>query len=665
MDAAIALAIGNANTPVPTPSPPKKRRFTVTNPDPAILEWIPGTNGTTNAVAGGTACGFVNAPLFYSKIGYVEDPPRIKVYVCMRFSKKQDPDTADTLFVHCGGPGSVTECSMGTDDDGMGGGWEGNILTIDQRGLGRSLPSFFNEDCRFPDIEPKDEWDFGRGFPPGISSLNPTPAEELSMRRFLRGAKDRILSCYSHTEFIMKAKGSNNSWNFLEFSGTQDLAYDLNLVRQAIGADKLSLYGISYGTGVAATFATVFTQHVGKFLIDSNMPRNADILTMSTTSAQAQNTNFQRMAYACENYPACKKQFNGQVQVGVEAVFKHLEDGGPDNGIYIATYTNPKTDCCKKCGANGSTSKACGDTCIASSDECQIPAGCACNAAVKKPRPPAYLAQQLYDSEQVANVGGYDLCYGADEPPSTCVWGWIGVLWQKLQAGDAPGFNYVLTKIVPLDTHLQASELRRRRSQAGAVINPACPGYTCALNPGAFTSYTAKLPGHENTAQTLVMSQSAHNSCLNEDEFITAWKTVGGRFKGMNSGWPAHIFAQTYSLTYYFPNERPVAPTGAPLVTGLIMGNIYDFATPYAWTLSQAEAFPSAPLVTTTAMMHGVKYQVNTLDGKDVVKDRRRMCAEYKAEYLRNGTLPGSGTTCMTETSLFSTGGVTPGIAST
>jgi pimeloyl-ACP methyl ester carboxylesterase len=213
--------------------------------------------------------------------------------------------------------------------------------------MGRSLPSFFNEDCRFPDIEPKDEWDFGRGFPPGISSLPPTPAEELSMRRFLRGAKDRILSCWSHTEFIMKAKGSNNSWNFLEFSGTQDLAYDLNLARQAIGADKLSLYGISYGTGVAATFATVYPQLVGKFLIDSNMPRNGDALTMSTTIAQAQNMNFQRMAYACENYPACKQKFNGQVQVGVEAVFKHLDEGGPDNGIYIATYTNTKTGCCK------------------------------------------------------------------------------------------------------------------------------------------------------------------------------------------------------------------------------------------------------------------------------------------------------------------------------
>jgi hypothetical protein len=423
------------------------------------------------------------------------------------------------------------------------------------------------------------------------------------------------------------------------------LVQDVDLFRQAIGADKLSAYGISYGTGVMATFATFFPDRVDKFLIDSNMPRGPSILYLAESTAQAQNANFQRMTYACENNAACKKDFGGEVQEGVEAVFAHLANGGPDNYVYFATYNDSET-----------------------------------NTTVRKARPPSYLAQALYDAEQQANVKNRGLCYPNEKggrEPATCAWGWIGLLWRSLKAGDDEAFNKALTTIVPLDRRLAATALRRRRSQqsdggnndasydddyddadGNNENNPACPGYACALKSGGVTSDApmGSPAGYENTAQSLVLAQSCSNSCLNEDEFITAWKTIGARFTGMGSGWPAHMFAQSYALTYYFPNSRPVSPSGTPNLTGLIMGNIYDFATPYEWTQTQAEGFPSASLVTTTAMMHGVygaRGPVDTLDGDEVVTDPARVCGAYKTLYLMNGTLPRPGTTCLTDSSLF------------
>lgn len=68
-----------------------------------------------------------------------------------------------------------------------------------------------------------------------------------------------------------KEDGTTVPLHFLEYSGTRQLAEDLYRFMILIEAEKLSLYGISYGTNVMGTFATVFPSLVDKFVIDSNM----------------------------------------------------------------------------------------------------------------------------------------------------------------------------------------------------------------------------------------------------------------------------------------------------------------------------------------------------------------------------------------------------------
>ena len=78
--------------------------------------------------------------------------------------------------------------------------------------------------------------------------------------------------------------GTIYSYHFLEYSGTRQLVEDLNLFRQVIGAEKLSLYGISYGTQVMATFATMFPENVDKFIIDSNVSPRSNLLILPKNS---------------------------------------------------------------------------------------------------------------------------------------------------------------------------------------------------------------------------------------------------------------------------------------------------------------------------------------------------------------------------------------------
>ena len=126
----------------------------------------------------------------------------------------------------------------------------------------RSYPSFAHPECEYADYSlPINELEYTKD----------------AIQDILDAQKTVVQDCWSCEEcgFFMegttKDDGTTVTLHFLEYSGTLQLAEDLSRFMDLIEADKLSLYGVSYGTNVMATFATVFPSHVDKFVIDSNM----------------------------------------------------------------------------------------------------------------------------------------------------------------------------------------------------------------------------------------------------------------------------------------------------------------------------------------------------------------------------------------------------------
>jgi pimeloyl-ACP methyl ester carboxylesterase len=67
------------------------------------------------------------------------------------------------------------------------------------------------------------------------------------------------------------------------FYTTRDSVEDIEAVRQAVGADKLSLYGVSYGTKVALGYAVAHPDHVERLVLDSTVPLSGpDPFALST-----------------------------------------------------------------------------------------------------------------------------------------------------------------------------------------------------------------------------------------------------------------------------------------------------------------------------------------------------------------------------------------------
>jgi pimeloyl-ACP methyl ester carboxylesterase len=56
------------------------------------------------------------------------------------------------------------------------------------------------------------------------------------------------------------------------FYGTADHAADLDAVRASLGFDKVTIYGVSYGTKLALAYASAFPTHVAGLVLDSVLP---------------------------------------------------------------------------------------------------------------------------------------------------------------------------------------------------------------------------------------------------------------------------------------------------------------------------------------------------------------------------------------------------------
>ena len=89
------------------------------------------------------------------------------------------------------------------------------------------------------------------------------------------------MDCWNYPGFKLEAlqdDGTLSPFRFLEYSGTRQLAEDIERVRRLFGDQKLSVYGISYGTVVMGIYATVFSQNINLMVLDGSVDPNSDIV---------------------------------------------------------------------------------------------------------------------------------------------------------------------------------------------------------------------------------------------------------------------------------------------------------------------------------------------------------------------------------------------------
>jgi pimeloyl-ACP methyl ester carboxylesterase len=134
--------------------------------------------------------------------------------------------------------------------------------------------------------------------------------------------------------------------SILPYLGTAQAVEDLELFRSLIGDELFWLYGESYGTQYAQTYAAKYSHHLGGLILDGTVDLTLDGNTFYPQQAQAFNDTLTASLSECNNDPACRKDTFGNAVKAYDRLAYllskkpiHFKFPLPEGGFANRTFT--------------------------------------------------------------------------------------------------------------------------------------------------------------------------------------------------------------------------------------------------------------------------------------------------------------------------------------
>jgi pimeloyl-ACP methyl ester carboxylesterase len=207
-----------------------------------------------------------------------DEPQGTQVNIAVARVPATDPtQRIGSLFFNFGGPGAAAVDYLQAAGAGV---FEAlnarfDIVAFDPRGVGQSTPAI---DCRV------DKETAGPAPRPA-----PTPVT-LDAGALVARAQSYVDTCVA------------NNGEILQHVSTANVARDMNALRAAVGDERLSYLGFSYGTFLGATYAALFPDRYRALVLDGAVDPDAwihDPVSLSTTQLVAFERALDRFLAAC------------------------------------------------------------------------------------------------------------------------------------------------------------------------------------------------------------------------------------------------------------------------------------------------------------------------------------------------------------------------------
>jgi pimeloyl-ACP methyl ester carboxylesterase len=276
----------SSTRPAVSVTEPSTTTTTVGLPPPAPVAWSP--------CGGGLECGRVDVPVSY------QDPTGPTLELALVKNPADDPSRRiGTLLMNPGGPGAsgVRRVARGfriSDEVAA----RFDIVGFDPRGIGQSSP--INCGTSVADFRAQD--------------LSPdTPVEESALEDAARAVADECAA----------TEGDR-----LGHYGSVEVARDVEVIRRAIGEDRLSFVGLSYGTLLGQLWAEWYPTSVRALVLDGVVsPSRSGGATGSIEQAGGVEAVFDAMTAACRDDPACPVTDDGGLEEAYDELGRRIERG--------------------------------------------------------------------------------------------------------------------------------------------------------------------------------------------------------------------------------------------------------------------------------------------------------------------------------------------------
>jgi pimeloyl-ACP methyl ester carboxylesterase len=242
---------------------------------PAGLETYYGQVLTWTTCASNLTCAWLTVPLDYAN----PTGATIRLRVSKATATGPAESRQGSLVVNPGGPGAsgldfAAYVAQGLAPDVAR---EFDIVGFDTRGVGRSAPITCMTGAQTT----------------RFLRADPTPDGRAEERRLMSQGARLADGCLRMSPAIARHVGS------------EDTARDLDVLRQALGDDRLNWLGFSYGTYLGTLYAEQFPDRVGRFVLDGALDPSLDIMEVSRGQSSGFQVAMKRFASDCSRRSTC------------------------------------------------------------------------------------------------------------------------------------------------------------------------------------------------------------------------------------------------------------------------------------------------------------------------------------------------------------------------
>jgi pimeloyl-ACP methyl ester carboxylesterase len=268
-----ACGSSSSSTDTTVPSLDNTTEFVV-NP----IEWT-ACDGSTNTEV---ECGNIEVPFDYA------DPDQGSFVLYVKKHNAVSPaDRIGSMMVNPGGPGFggsslADDAEYYFSQDLID---RFDIIAWDPRGTGESTPAV---NC----VDTFDEY-FGLDSPPE------TPDEKQALIDASQAFNDKC---------------AENSGTILPFISTKASAQDINSLRLALGEEKVSFFGFSYGSELGTTWATMFPETVRAIVVDGAVDPTASSIQEGMAQAKGFEGQLATFLKQCSERTTCEFHNNGDAE---------------------------------------------------------------------------------------------------------------------------------------------------------------------------------------------------------------------------------------------------------------------------------------------------------------------------------------------------------------
>jgi pimeloyl-ACP methyl ester carboxylesterase len=247
-------------------------------------------DGSTNTEV---ECGNIEVPFDYA------DPEQGSFVLYIKKHNAANPaDRIGSMMVNPGGPGFggsslADDAEYYFSQDLID---RFDIIAWDPRGTGESTPAV---NC----VDTFDEY-FGLDSPPE------TPEEKQALIDASQAFNDKC---------------AENSGTILPFISTKASAQDINSLRLALGEEKVTFFGFSYGSELGTTWATMFPETVRAIVVDGAVDPTASSIQEGMSQAKGFEGQLATFLKQCSERTTCEFHNNGDAEAAFDKLVLDID----------------------------------------------------------------------------------------------------------------------------------------------------------------------------------------------------------------------------------------------------------------------------------------------------------------------------------------------------